>query len=156
MEKTLESPLHCKEIQPVNQRGNQSWTFTGRTDAEAETPILWPPMWRTDSLEKTLMLGKIEGMRRRGWQRMRWLDGITTQWTWVWSSSGSCQWTGKPGVLKSMGSQRVGHDWVTELNWTECKPSTCHTSLTCPNFLYCLALAVFWLALSFYFWPVGF
>ena len=76
MEKTLESPLHCKEIQPVNQRGNQSWTFTGRTDAEAETPILWPPMWRTDSLEKTLMLGKIEGMRRRGRQSMRWLDGI--------------------------------------------------------------------------------
>ena len=77
MEKTLESPLHCKEIQPVNQRGNQSWTFTGRTDAEAETPILWPPMWRTDSFEKTLTLGKTEGGRRRGRQRMRWLDDTT-------------------------------------------------------------------------------
>ena len=74
-------------------------------------------MWRTDSLEKTLMLGKIEGRRRRGQQRMRWLDGITTWWTWVWASSGSWWWTGKPGVLQSMGSQRVGHDWVTELNW---------------------------------------
>ena len=63
-------------IQPVHPRGDQSWVFTGRTDAEAETPILWPPMGRADSLEKTLMLGKIEGRRRRGWQRMRWLDGI--------------------------------------------------------------------------------
>ena len=71
-------------------------------------------MKRTDSLEKTLMLGKIEGRRRRGQQRMRWLDGITDQWTWVWVSSGSC-WTGKPGVLQCMGLQRVGHDWATEL-----------------------------------------
>ena len=76
LEKTLESPLDCKEIQPVHLKGNQSWIFIGRTDAEAETPILWPPMRRTDSLEKTLMLGRIEG-RRRGRQRMRWLDGIT-------------------------------------------------------------------------------
>ena len=77
LEKTLESPLDCKEIQLVNCNGNQSWIFIGRTDAEAETPILWPPDARTDSLEKTLMLGKIEGRRRRGWQRMKWLDGIT-------------------------------------------------------------------------------
>ena len=77
LEKTLESPLDCKEIQPVHPKGNQSWIFIGRTDAEAETPILWPLMWRTDSLEKTLILGKIEGGRRRGRQRMRWLDGIT-------------------------------------------------------------------------------
>ena len=72
----LESPLDCKEIKPVNPKANQSWIFIGRTDAEAETPILWPTMWRTDSLENTLMLGKIEGWRRRGRQRMRWLDGI--------------------------------------------------------------------------------
>ena len=77
LQKTLESPLDCKEIQPVHPKGNQSWIFIGRTDAEAETPILWPPMQRTDSLEKTLMLGKIEGGRRRGWQKMWWLDGIT-------------------------------------------------------------------------------
>ena len=75
LEKTLESPLNCKEIQPVNPKGNQSWVFIGRTDAEAETLLLW--MQRTDSLEKTLILGKIEGRRRRGWQRMRCLDGIT-------------------------------------------------------------------------------
>ena len=79
---------------------------------------------RTDSLEKILMLWKIEGRRRRGWQRMRWLNGITDSWTWVWVSSGSWWWTGKPGVLQSMGSQRVGHDWETELNWTEL--NTCH------------------------------
>ena len=76
LEKTLESPLDCKEIQPVHPKGDQSWVFIGRTDAEAETPILWPPHARVDSLEKTLMLGRIGG-RRRGQQKMRWLDGIT-------------------------------------------------------------------------------
>ena len=73
----------------------------------------------TDSFEKTLMLGKIEGRRRRGWQRMRELSASPTQWTWVQASSGSWWWTGKPGMLQSMGSQRVRHNWVTELNWTE-------------------------------------
>ena len=71
------SPLDCKEIQPVHPKGNQNWVFTGRTDAEAETPVLWPPMQRVDSLEKTLMLGGVGGRRRRGRQRIRWLDGIT-------------------------------------------------------------------------------
>ena len=72
LEKTLESPLDCKEIQAVHPKGGQSWLFIGRTDVEAETPILWPP----DSFEKTLMLGKIEDRRRRGRPRMRCLDGI--------------------------------------------------------------------------------
>ena len=76
-EKTLESPLDCKETQPEHPKGDQSWVFIGRTDVEAETPILWPPDEKTDSLQKTLMLGKTEGRRRRGQQRMRWLDGIT-------------------------------------------------------------------------------
>ena len=76
LEKTLESPLDCKEIQPVHPKEDQPWIFIGRTDAEAETPILWALMWRTDSFAKSLMLGKIEGRRRRGWQRMRQLDGI--------------------------------------------------------------------------------
>ena len=74
-------------------------------------------IWRTDSYEKTLMLGKIEGGRRRGWQRMRRLMASPTQWTRVWVNSGSWWWTGRPGVLQSMGSQRVGHVWATELNW---------------------------------------
>ena len=77
LEKTLESPLDHKEILPVHPEGHQSWVFIGRTDAEAETPILWPPHVRVDSLEKTLMLGGVGGRRRRGQQRMRWLDGIT-------------------------------------------------------------------------------
>ena len=77
LEKTLESPLNCKEIQPVHPKGDQSWVFIGRTDAEAETPIFWPPHVRVDSLEKTLMLEGIGGRRRMGQQRMRWLDGIT-------------------------------------------------------------------------------
>ena len=96
LEKTLESPLECKEIQPVHPKGDQPWVFIGRTDAEAETPILWPPdgknwligkdltYWkRPNSLKKTLMLGKIEGRRRRGRQRMRWLDGITDSMDWT-------------------------------------------------------------------------
>ena len=121
LEKTLESPLDCKEIQPVHPKGDQSWIVIGRTDAKAETPVLWHLMQRANSLEKTLMLGKIEGMRRKGWQRMRWLDGITDSWTWVWASSGSWWWTEKPSVLQSFGSQRVKHDWATEMNWTELK-----------------------------------
>ena len=79
LEKTLESPLGCKEIQLDNPKGNQSWKFIGRTDAKAETPMLWPPNAKSwcSSFEKSLMLGKIEGRRRRGQQRTRWLDGIT-------------------------------------------------------------------------------
>ena len=115
--KTLESPLDFKEIQPVNPKGNQSWIFMGRTDAELKLYYFGHLMWRTDSLEKTLTLGKIaaggEGDSRR-WDG--WMASLT-QWTWVWASSGSWWWTGKPGVLQSMGSQRVGRDWVTELNW---------------------------------------
>ena len=76
--KTLESPLDCKEIQPVHPKGDQSWVFIGKTNVETETPILWPPdVKRADSIEKTLMLGKIERRTRRGRQRMRWFDGIT-------------------------------------------------------------------------------
>ena len=76
LEKTPESPWDCKEIQPDHSEGDQSWDFFGRNDAKAESPVLWPLMRRVDSLEKTLMPGKIEGRRRRGRQRMRWLDGI--------------------------------------------------------------------------------
>ena len=76
-------------------------------------------MWRTDSMEKTLMLGKIEGRRRREWQRMRWLDGIIDQWTWVCSSPRIWWWTGQPGVLQFMGLQTFGQDCATELKWTE-------------------------------------
>ena len=76
-------------------------------------------MGRVDSLEKTLILGRIGGRKKRGQQRMRWLMASPTRWTWVWVNSGSWWWTGRPGVLRFMGSQRVGHNWATELNWPE-------------------------------------
>ena len=100
----------------VNPKGNQSWKCIGRTDAEDKTPFVVHLMWRTDSLEKTLMLGKIEHRRRKGQQRMRWLDGSPTQW---WVGSWSWWWTRKPGVLQSVVLQIVGHNWATEPNWTE-------------------------------------
>ena len=116
LEKILESPLDCKEIQPVHPKGNQSWIFSGRTDVKAETPILGPPdAKKRPSFEKTLMLRMIEGGKRR-WQRMRYLDGIADSMDMSWSFR-SRWWTGKPGMLQSMGSQSVGPDWATELNW---------------------------------------
>ena len=86
LEKTLESPLDCKEIQPVHPIGNQSWIFIERTDAEAEIPIFGHLMRRADLLETTLMLRKMEGQRRRGWQRMKWLDGLTNSMDLSWSN----------------------------------------------------------------------
>ena len=110
LEKTLESPLDCKEIQPVHPNGDQSWVFTGRTDVEAETPVIGHLMRRAHSLETTLILGKIEGRMRRGRQRMRWLDGITDS---VYMGLGGLRelvMDRESGVLWFMGSQSVGHD----------------------------------------------
>ena len=115
LEKALESPLDCKEIQPVHPKGNQSWICIGRTDVEAETPILWPPdakNWLTEDPD-----AGIEGRWTddRGWDG--WMASLT-RWTRVWASSGSWWWTGKPGMLQSMGvaeSQTWLSDW-TELN----------------------------------------
>ena len=110
LEKTLESPLDCKEIQPVHPKGDQSWVFIGRTDAEPETPILWPPMRRVDSLEKTLMLGRIGGRRRRGRQRMRWLDCITDSMDMSLSELRELVMDRDAWHVVTHGSQRVKHD----------------------------------------------
>ena len=117
LEKTLESPLDCKEIQPVHPEGDQSWVFIGRTDVEAETPILCPPDAKSWLIGKDPDAGKDWRQEEKGitgWDS--WMAPLT-QWTWVWVNSGSWWWTGRPGVLQPMGSQRVGHDWATELSW---------------------------------------
>ena len=119
LEKTLESPLDCKVIQPVHLKGNQSWIFNGRTDAKAETSILWQPdakNWLTRRLwcwKRLKVGGEVDDRGWDGWMASR------TWWTCVWVGSGSWWWAGKPGVLQSTVLQRVGHDWTTELNWTK-------------------------------------
>ena len=90
--------------------------FFGRTDAKAETPILWPPHARSWLTEKTLMLGGIGGRRRRGWRGWDGWMASPIQWPWIWVNSGSCWWTGRLDVLQFMRLQRVRHDWATELN----------------------------------------
>ena len=118
-EKTLESPLDCKEIQPVHPKGDQSWVFIGRTDVEAETPVLWPPHTESWLIWKDPVAGKDWGQEEKGTtedEMVRCHHQLSFMWwTWIWASSGSWAWTGKPGVLQSMGSQRVGHDWAAEL-----------------------------------------
>ena len=106
LEKTLESSLDCKEIQPIHSKGNQSWVFFRRTDAKAETPVLWPPH------VKKGVGGERHNRRWDGWM------ASPTRWTWVWVNSGIWWWTGRPGMLWFMGPQTVRHDWVTELIWS--------------------------------------
>ena len=125
LEKTLESPLDSKEIQPVHPKGDQSWIFTGRTHAEAETPMLCDVKNNATWCEELIHLKRPwcwERLKVRGEGDDRGWDGwmaSRTQQTWVLVNSRSWWWTGRPGVLQSTGSQRVGHNWATELNWTE-------------------------------------
>ena len=116
LEKTLESPLDCKEIQPVHSKGNQSWVFIGSTDAEAETPVLWPPHVKSWLIGKDSDAGRDWGREEKGMtedEMVGWHQ--PTRRTWVWVNSRSWWWIGRPAVLWFMGSQRVRHDWV---NWT--------------------------------------
>ena len=117
LEKTLESSLDSKEIKPVNPKGNQPWIFIGSwTDAELKLQYFEHLMWRSDSLEKTPMLGKIEGRKGREWQRMRWLDDITASTTWVWANFGRVEreaWCAAVRVVTK--TQRWLCDWTTEI-----------------------------------------
>ena len=120
LEKTLESPLDFKEIQPVHPKGDQSWVFIGRTDIEAETPILWPPDAESWLIWKDPYTGKDWRQEEKGtiedeiigWHH--WLNGHEFGSWWL---------AGRPGILWFMGSQRVEHDWATELNWSSCSIS---------------------------------
>ena len=116
LEKTLESPLDCKEIQPVHLKGDQSWVFIGRTDAEAETPILWPSDVKNWLTGKDPDAGKDWGQEEKGTteDEMGWMPSPTS-WTWVWANSRRWWWTGKPGMLQSMESQ--SRTWLS--NWAE-------------------------------------
>ena len=119
LEKTLERPLDCKEIQPVHPKGNQSWIFIGRTDAEAETPILWPPDRKNWLTGKDPDAGKDWRREEKGMtedEMVEWTQ--LTQRTWVWVSSRELVMEWKPGVLQSMGSQ-TGLNWTGLSNWTE-------------------------------------
>ena len=116
----LKSPLDCKEIQPVHPKGNQSWVFIGRTDAEAEALILWRSNTWCEELTHLKRSWCWERSKAGGEGEDRgWNSGMASlmQWTWVWASSESWWWTGKPGMRQSMGLQRVGYDWTAELNW---------------------------------------
>ena len=116
LEKPLENPLNCKGIQPVHPKGNQSWIFIGRTDVEAETLIFWPPDAKNWLIGKDPDAGKGWRHVRRGRQRMRWLDGIMTQWVWV--NYWSWWWIRRSGVLQSW-DRKESDDWTTELKSTE-------------------------------------
>ena len=123
LDKTLESPLDCKEIQLVHSE-DQPWDFFGRNDAKAETPVLWPPHAKSWLIEKDWCW---EGLGAGGEGDDRRWDGwmaSLTRWMWVWVDSGSWWWTGRPGMLRFMGSLRVGQDWATELNWRKNTEST--------------------------------
>ena len=124
LEKTLESLLDCKEIQPVRPKRNQYWIDIGKTDAEAETPILWPSDVKNWLIRKDPDAGNDWRREEKGTTEdemvgwMNWLNEHEFEYALgVWVSSGSWWWTGKPGILQSMGSQGVRHDWATELNW---------------------------------------
>ena len=137
----LRVPWTARRSNQWNPKGNQSWIFIGRIDAEAEAPILWPPDAKCQLIEKDLDTGKDwrwEEKETTGWDG--WMASLT-RWTWAWASSGNWWWTGKPGMLQSMGSEKVRHNWGTELNWVE---SIGRESRSCSGLRYSLMKSLLW------------
>ena len=147
LEKTLESPLDCKEIQPVHPKGDQSWVFIGRTDVEADTPILWPPDAKSWLIGKDLDAGRDWGQEEKGMA-----EDETAGWVWV--DCAPWVWTRRPGLLRFIGSQRVRHDWATELSdWCmlmfQCLDLTLSTSLVPQRLKHLSAMQETWV------WSLG-
>ena len=142
LEKILESPLDCKEIKPVHPKGNQSWIFIGRTDAKAETPVLWLPMRRTDPLEKTLMLGKTESGRRRGWQDEmvgwhHWHNGHEFE-----QALGVGDGQGSLACCSPWGHKEL--DMTERLNWTELLLKVCSCKQQTPHLSVWFWICIYW------------
>ena len=136
LEKSLKSPLDCKEIQPVHPKGDQSWVFIGKIDAEA--PILWPPHAKSWLIGKDPDAGRDWGQEEKGMTEDEMAGGHhRLDGTWVWVNFKSWWWTGRPGVLHFMGLQRIGHNWVTELNWRCHKLSNSVTSVFITFMVFC-------------------
>ena len=150
LEKTLESPLDSKEIKPVNPKRNQPWIFIRRTDDEAEAPMLPPPNVKNWLIRKDPDAGKDWRQEERGTtEDDAWMES-STQWTWVWASSGSWWWTGKPSVLQSMESERGKHNWATELNLSSNKLPILF------SIFFSLIFLVPYLLLPQSYWPISF
>ena len=140
--------LDCKGVQPVHSKGDQSWVFIGRTDAEAETSIFWPPHEKSWLIGKDPDAGRDWGQEEKGTTEDDGWMASPTQCTWVWVNSGSWWWTGRPGVLWFMGLQRVGHNWATELNWMRIHE---RVKKACPEILWCL-MTSYWTKLILWLW----
>ena len=150
LEKTLESPLDCKEIQPVHYKRDQSWVFFGRNDAKAETPVLWPPHAKSWLIGKDSVAGRNWGQEEKGTtedEMAGWHHRLDDRWVWV--NSRRWWWTGRPGVLWFMGSQRVRRDWATELNW-KLKPKFCISLCLIGSHWYYLAFII--ASIKIYLW----
>ena len=128
---------------PIHPKKGQLWVFIGKTDVETETPILWP------TYANSWLIGK-DSDARKDWrwkekgltedEMVRWPQWLNMSLIWVWVNSGSWWWSERPGVLQSMGSQRVGHNWVTELNWTELNRNSVELTLSCASLTHCNSL----------------